>query len=406
MTTQPRRGNRDLIKAMNRNLILNILRGSGPLSRSQLTELSGLSVGAVSQITSALIAENWIKEDGEGDYTGGRRQTMLRLNPTAGYVIGIKLMEQRIVSVLTDLETTPLAYLERPLPNAQSSEVVIAGLKVLIEGVLAASGVARNHVMGVGIGLAGVIDYDRGIVHYSPYFHWRDVPLAELLSHEIHLPVYIENDVNSLTLTEQLFGAGHEVANFVVVTVGRGIGMGMVFNHQRYQGTRGGAGELGHITVEANGLPCDCGKQGCLEAMAADPAVFRYIVDALKHGTPSRVRAPITLQRVVDAAREGDEVARSALARSGRYLGMGLATIINLLSPSLIILSGEGVIAEDYRLAPMMEALEQHTFDGLLENVRIVIKPADEELWARGAAGLVVGKVFESPLLTPLEQGV
>ncbi|MBI5929230.1 MAG: ROK family transcriptional regulator [Chloroflexi bacterium] len=404
MTTQPRRGNRDLIKAMNRNLILNILRGHGPLSRSQLTELSGLSVGAVSQITSALITENWIKEDGEGDYTGGRRQTMLRLNPTAGHVIGIKLMEQRIVTVLTDLETTPLAYLERPLPSAQSPEVVIEGLRGVIDGILAASGVSRSRVVGVGIGLAGVIDYDRGIVHYSPYFHWRDVPLADILSTQIGLPVYIENDVNSLTLTEQLFGAGHEVANFVVVTVGRGIGMGMVFNHQRYQGTRGGAGELGHITVESNGLPCDCGKFGCLEAMAADPAVFRYVEQALAQGIASRVRPPITLQRVVDAAREGDELARSALSRSGRYLGMGLATVINILSPSLIVLSGEGVIAEDYRLQSTMEALHEHTFDGLLDNVRIVVKPADEELWARGAAGLVVGKVFESPLLTPLTQ--
>jgi len=401
MTTQPRRGNRDLIKAMNRNLILNTLRGHGPMSRSQLTDFSGLSVGAVSQITSALIAENWIKEDGEGDYTGGRRQMMLRLNPTAGYVVGIKLMERRVVCVLTDLETTPLAYLERPLPNVQSPESVMNGLKGIIEGILAASGVSRSHVVGVGIGLAGVIDYDRGIVHYSPYFHWRDVPLADLLSAEIGLPVYIENDVNALTLTEQLFGAGHEVANFVVVTVGRGIGMGMVFNHQRYQGTRGGAGELGHITVETNGPPCDCGKFGCLEAMAADPAVLRYVEQALAQATPSRLRSPVTLQRVVDAAREGDELARTALARSGHYLGMGLATVINLLSPSLIVLSGEGVIAGDYRLQSMKETLHEHTFDGLLDNVRVVVKLADEQLWARGAAGLVIGKVFESPLLTP-----
>jgi predicted NBD/HSP70 family sugar kinase len=211
--------------------------------------------------------------------------------------------------------------------------------------------------------------------------------------------VYLENDVNTLTITEQLFGPGHEVADFAVVTIGRGIGMGMVLNYQLYEGTHGGVGELGHITLEAGGPLCNCGKSGCLEALAADPAVIREIDAALSEGAVSVLKSRSTLAEVIRAAEQDDALAQEALARSGYYLGIGLATVINMLCPTLIIVSGEGVVAGDFRLRAMYDALRQHTFSGLLENVEIVVKPTDDRTWARGAAGLVVGKVFESPLI-------
>lgn len=384
---KPRRANRELIKAMNRNLILHIVRGQGPLSRTQLTEISGLSLGAVSQITNDLLTKNWIYEVGESDYTGGRRQIMLRLNPHAGYVLGLKLMEERIVCALTDLETTVLEYVETPLTVDHTPEMVSAVLCKIVEQTIRQANIPREKVLGVGVGLAGVVDCAAGIVRYSPFFKWRETPLVKLLERELNLRVYLENDVNTLTITEQLFGPGHNVANFVVVTVGRGVGMGMVLHHQLYQGESGGVGEFGHITVDPGGPLCDCGKRGCLEAVASDPAIIRE----LENGN-------LTLEQIVQKAEEGHEAALAGLARSGHFLGMGLATIINILCPSLIIISGEGVVAGDFRLKPMYEAMREHTFDGLLDNVQLVIKPTDDQTWARGAAGLVVGKLFESPL--------
>lgn len=399
--SKPRRGNRDLMKAMNRNLILNLLRGQGPLSRSQLHELSGLSVGAVSQITSTLITENWIKEIGEGDYTGGRRQVMLRLNPRAAYVIGLKLMEDRVVCALTDLETNVLYHSEQSLSYDHSPLAVGTALAMLVEQIIAETRhETYGQVLGVGIGLAGVIDYEAGIVHYSPYFHWRDVPLAQMISERIQLPVYMENDVNTLTLTEQLFGIGHEVANFVVVTVGRGVGAGMVLNHQRYQGTRGGAGELGHITLDLNGPRCDCGKTGCLEAFASDKAVFRYIE---RMGGAAEIGKTLSLPAVTESARHGNRLAQDALAQAGRYLGLGLAMIVNILCPSLIVVSGEGISAGEYRIQPMLRTMRENTFNGLLDHVQVIVKPTDDQMWARGAAGLVIGRVFESPLIPTLQ---
>jgi N-acetylglucosamine repressor len=383
------RGNRDLIKAMNRSLLLNIIRREKQLSRTQLTDVSGLSVGAVSQIITELLDKNWLLETGEGDYTGGRRQTMLRLNPNAGYTVGVKLMENRVVCAVTDFAAGILYHNSYPVNGGEYPVVTAETVAQLVERILAEAGINRTQVFGVGIGLAGVIHPHRGIVHYSPFFGWRDFPLAQQVQHHLNLPVYVENDVNTLTLSEHLFGSGRHHENFVVVTVGRGIGMGMVINGQLYQGSRGGAGELGHIILNLPLARASGVEAGSLEGLAADPAVIR--------GAQTRRNTDATLNDVVQAAAAGNDQATTALAQSGEYLGVGLATIINILCPPLIIISGEGVVAGDYRLQPMFEAMRRYTFNGLLDDVEVIVEPTDDQAWARGAASLVIGKVFESP---------
>ncbi|MFN8379749.1 MAG: ROK family transcriptional regulator [Anaerolineae bacterium] len=383
------RGNRDLMKAMNRSLLLNIIRREGELSRTQLAEQSGLSVGAVSQIIAALMDEGWILESGEGEFTGGRRQVLLRLNPTAAYAVGVKLMERRIVCAVTDFEAHVVHYHDQRIrfeSNPRAESQLIASV---VETTIAESGVPRERLLGVGVGIAGVIYSDTGVVHYSPYFGWRDVPLAGLLAEQVNLPVYVENDVNTLTFTEMLFGDGRYHSNVVVVTIGRGIGMGIVINGQLYQGSQGGAGELGHTILDA-AASRGVADQGSLETMASDPMVLKSLS---KNGTSP------TIEEVVAAADAGDADARAALAHSGELLGVGLANVINILCPNLLIVSGEGLVAGAHRLEPMFDAIRRCTFNGLLDDVQILIKPTDDHAWARGAASLVISKTFESPLV-------
>jgi predicted NBD/HSP70 family sugar kinase len=280
------------------------------------------------------------------------------------------------------------------MPDDHDPVTIVTALTEAVETTVSASGVDRRKLLGVGVGVAGVTYPQTGVVHYSPYLGWRDLPLAELMRVRLHLPVYIENDVNTLTLSEQLFGAGRHIENFVVVTIGRGIGMGMVLKHQLYQGAKGGMGELGHITFDAAGPMCSCGKRGCLEAFAADPAVIAYV----RHSRSAQ-DAPRTLEDVIALADGGDALARAALRRSGEILGIGISTIVNLLCPSLIIVSGEGVIAGDYRITPMLDALQAHTFNGLMDDVQVIVEATDDHAWARGSASLVMGKLFESPLI-------
>ncbi len=378
---------------MNRNLLLNIIRREGQISRTQLTAISGLSVGAVSGIVNELIRNHWVLEMGEGDYTGGRRRTPLRLNPKAGYAVGLKLMEDRVVSAVTDFETTLLDYREHHFTFDDNPDHLSDILATVIEASMARSGITPEKFFGVGIGLAGVIYAQSGIVHYSPFFGWRDVPLAALVGQRIQRPVYVENDVNTLTLAEQLFGAGRHHDNFVVVTVGRGIGMGMVINGQLYGGGKGGAGELGHIIMQRS----DAGDRAVrsLEDLAADPAISRLLTE-----TGETVhQSAVTLDEVVALAQAGDAHAQSVLHQSGEWLGIGLANVINILCPDLLIVSGEGVSAGDYRLDPMFAALRQYSFNGLVDDVEVIVRQTDDQAWAQGAASLVMSKVFASPSL-------
>lgn len=378
---------------MNRNLLLNIIRREGQISRTQLTAISGLSVGAVSGIINELIRNHWVLEVGEGDYTGGRRRTPLRLNPKAGYAVGLKLMEDRVVSAVTDFETTLLDYREHHFTFDDNPNHLSDILATVIEASMARSGIPLDRFFGVGIGLAGVIYAQSGVVHYSPFFGWRDVPLAALVGQRIHRPVYVENDVNTLTLAEQLFGAGRHHENFVVATVGRGIGMGMVINGQLYGGGKGGAGELGHIVMQRS-ENAD-GAVRSLEDLAADPAISRLMNRMAESEHPSDV----TLNEVAALAQAGDAHAQAVLHQSGEWLGIGLANVINILCPDLLIVSGEGVSAGEYRLAPMLAALRRYSFNGLVDNVEVIVRPTDDQAWAQGAASLVMSKVFASPSL-------
>jgi N-acetylglucosamine repressor len=375
-------GSKDLIKAMNRNLMLNIIRRERSVTRKRLTDVTRLSVGAVSQIITEMLDQGWLLELDDDENTGGRPRSILRLNPKAGYALGLKLMEGRVVAAVTNFETDVIYYRDYNFDFDDDPNSLCRILASVVEIALAEARLDRKQVFGVGVGLAGVIFSETGLVYHSPFFGWSEVPLADLVQERIQLPVFVENDVNTLTITEQLFGAGYNRNHFIVVTVGRGIGMGMVINGQLYQGAYGGSGEVGHnITLQDNG------STRTLEDVAADPAVVMAVP-----GTA-------TLADVITKADQGNPQAVQALEDSGTALGIGLANIVNILAPELIIISGEGLIAGDYRMKPMMKALKQHTFNGLLDRIDIVVEPTDDRAWARGAASVVISKVFESPTI-------
>lgn len=399
-----RRLDRDAIKRVNRNLVLNLVKSAGPLSRRDIVRRSGLSAATVTNLTAELIAEDLVHEMGPGESTRGRPPVLLRLNNRAGFVVGVKVMEDALAAVVTDLDAEVLASRSDPLrdrrnPDAKSSidpADAVASITEIVELVLGDAGVDRSAVLGVGLGLAGVMDGQAGKVVYSPFFSWRDVDLAGPLSRRLGMSVILENDVNALTIAEQWFGHGHDHDHFCVVTVGSGVGLGLVVNGQFYRGVGGGAGELGHITLVERGPTCYCGKTGCLEMLASDRAVLRTaeaVLPASDHGGDT-----LTLADLIRRAERGDETARGLLAEAGHWLGIGIANVVNLFNPGLVIIGGEGVHAGEWRFESMRAAFAQHVFDGLADQTEFVIEPAGDETWARGAACVVLGELFKSPL--------
>jgi N-acetylglucosamine repressor len=216
------------------------------------------------------------------------------------------------------------------------------------------------------------------------------VPLAQLLAQQLDLPVIVDNDVNALTVAEQWFGAGRSVQDFLVISIGRGIGMGMVLDGQLYRGAGGGAGEFGHTIVVPDGPRCACGKHGCLEALISDAALTQRAATALGRA--------VTIGEAVDLALRGDASLQAIFASAGRTLGMAVANLVNVLNPALIIIGGEGTRAGSLVSDPFQAALRANCFDGLADDLRVVTEPWGDDAWARGAASLLLSELFRPAL--------
>jgi len=382
-----RAGTKHLIREINQAIVLDIIRSHGALSRTETAAQANLSLPTVSGIVGELIEAGLLYEQSTGASTGGRRPVLVAFNARAGYAVGIKLTEHAAVAVLTDLNASVVAQHSAPILRHDPEAIVEA-----LAGVVHTLAKAANAqpIFGVGIGMASVIDRRRELVRFATYFGWHNLPLAKMLEDRLDLPVVLDNDVNALAMAEQWFGAGRGVADFLVVSLGRGVGLGMVLNNRLYRGSGGGAGEFGHMVVQPDGPVCACGKRGCLEALISDPAMVRQASSAMGR--------PVTIQEAVQLAREGNQAMATVFATSAHILGMAVANLVNILNPALIIIGGEGTRAGNLIMDTFRATLHEHSFTGLADDVTVVAEPWGDDAWARGAASLLLGELFQPAL--------
>lgn len=379
-----RAGSKALIREINETLILNELRNRSLCSRADIARVTGLSGPTVSAITARLIDCGLVEEREVGAAAGGRPPVLLALRPTAGYVVGIKLTDGAVIGVLTDLNATVVARRARPLRSGTVASVAGAVRSVVGQLVAAVAGI---RVLGVGLGLGGVIHRDTGMVRHATYFDWREEPLAQRLSTATGLPVVIDNDVNTLVASEQGWGEGRGIANFAVVSVGRGVGLGLVLDGRLFRGATGGAGELGHTKVADGGPLCPCGARGCLEAFAGEPAIAAAAAVI--------VGRPITIVEAADLARAGDAAIGSVFLGAGTMLGRAVGNLVNVFNPTRLILAGEGTRNGDLFLPAFRQALDVTVFDGLQDGLTVHVDAWDDQAWARGAARLYLNELFQ-----------
>jgi predicted NBD/HSP70 family sugar kinase len=244
-------------------------------------------------------------------------------------------------------------------------------------------------VHGAGVGLAGVVDRTSGVVRHATYADWHDVDLAGLLGAVTGLPVVVDNDVNTLVANEKWFGAARGVDDVAVVSIGRGVGLGLVLDGRLYRGAGGGAGEFGHTKV-ADGPECACGGRGCLEALVGEPALRAQCVAALGRD--------VELDEAADAARAGNAALATIFATAGHLLGTAVGNLVNLLNPALVVLAGEGTRHSDLFRPEFDRALSLAVFAGLHHDLETIVDTWDDEAWAQGAAGLFLGELFQPNL--------
>ena len=374
------KGDQNLLRRHNRGLVLNLLREGAPLSRTALARKTGLAPSVLTRLVRELLAEGIVTEVGKAESNGGRRPTLLALNPDYAYAIGLKVEKTRVLAARINLAGEIRARHALPFPNPRPE-----GFLELAQSLVAE--LAHGEILGVGIGISGLVDAARGIELYSPILGWREVPLAGPLSEAIGLPVHLENDVNALTLAECWYGAGRAFRNFVCVTVGEGIGAGVVVDGKLYRGAAGGAGELGHTTLDPHGPLCRCGERGCLEVYASD----RFLVGQAK------ALGHETIDGLAAAARAGDLAAQAVFAEMGRALGIGVKNLVNLLNPEAVVLGGERLDAADLFLPAFEEQMRHHSFPKEAEDLAIVPAELGEGGFLIGAATLAVREFFRLP---------
>jgi predicted NBD/HSP70 family sugar kinase len=374
-------GNQETNRALNRRLIVNEIRRAEQITRSEIAELTGLSGAAVTFITSELISDGLLIED---PAAAGKRQRPLLLNYAAGFAVGIKLMEAEIRAVLTDLSTRVIAETTRTV-NARDPEAVTDACASAFNDLIETNRVPIEKVAGIGLAMPGLVDARQGICVESGRIGWHYVPIGRLIAERAGVRVWVDNDVNAFALGEHLFGLGRHAQSVAVMTIGRGVGAGLVVNGAVFRGHRGGAGELGHIPIAIDGRLCECGRYGCLEAYVSEPSIVRQLRE---RSDDYRTCGPDDVLRL---AQTGNFDALSVLDRAGGGLGRGLATLVNLLDPEVVVLAGEGV-----RFLPYFRKAMQGEFERLAfgNKHRIDVHSWGDDAWARGAAGLVVQQFF------------
>lgn len=354
----------------------------GPLSRRDAARLTGLSAASVTKLVKPMISHGYLIENVREAGVPGRPQIPLQVDAGRHHAVGIKLMDGEIVGVVADLHAE-VQSAHRMKYGDTSPEGAVAAIEEMTRILLERSPVDRARLLGIGVGLGGHVNATTGVVVESPFLGWRDVPLRKLLVQQMNLPVVIENDVNTLAVAEQWFGAGSSFSSFALVTVGVGVGCALVLDGQLWRGVSGAAGEFGHMVVDPDGPACHCGKKGCLEAVAGDTA----IAAAMSAAAGRRITK---ISQVVARAHAGDPDARQVFAQAGVALGRAIAALLNLLNPPLVILSGEGMTASDLFMDGLRAELDRDAFSSTAADCTVLVRPLPDETWARGAAATML----------------
>jgi N-acetylglucosamine repressor len=375
------KGDQDLVRRQNRALVINLLRLSGPMSRTDIAKRTGLAPSALTRLARDLMGEGVVIEIGKTNSSGGRPAVLLSLNADYARSIGVKVERNRLIAASVDLAGTIRDRARVALSDPPSPTEVIDGIVTL------ADRLSTGCELGVGVSISGFVDPVTGTELYTPILGWERVPLREPLMERLTIPVWIENDVNALALAELWYGAGRGFKHFICITVGEGVGAGIVINGEIYRGAFGGAGELGHITLDPDGPVCRCQERGCLEVYASDRFLSKEAARLGYSGIPG----------LVAGARNGEGQAREAFSRMGRFLGLGAKNLVNLLNPEAIILGGERMDAADLFISDVEEGVCRHSFPAEAERLRILPAELGEDGFLIGPATLVAADFFHVP---------
>ena len=391
----------DPIKTINQFKVLNTIRIAGKISRVELARLTGQSRATVTNITAQLKNENLIYEKSvEERSVRGRHRVLLAINPEAAFVIGVKVSAFKIGCALTNiLGELKSATIIPVRTNERSVEFIADIIEEGIRHCISDARLSADQISGIGLGIPGFIESRKGLCHWSPLHKPGDVQLHNLIEKRFKIRTFVENDANTVALAHLWTGQGKGVDNFIVVTIEDGVGIGIVVDGEIYRGTRGLAGEFGHMVLNPDGPACRCGKKGCIEAYASNFGILGMAQKLCTDGTWSCDNPEhLSYEIVLEAAQNGHPAIEAIFHRAGKYLGIGLAGLIQIFNPSKLIITGNGIRAGDLLFSPMKEALRRNTNEMIYNFTELIIHDWVDHDWSLGAACTVLQEIYKSPM--------
>lgn len=390
-------GNKELIKELNRSLVIDRVRLKGNISRTEIAKETGLGLSTITNIIDELIKGNLVSEIGTGDSHGGRKPVLLKFNGDFGVVVGMKIEQQQVKMCLSNLEGEILHKHRFSYTLKEANRLATVIIEQLDSFIKQNECAAK--LVGIGIATPGLVDRESNEVVYSPILKVDHGDLKPIGRH-FDVPLMIDNDANVFALAEKWIGQGRDYRNFIGVTVGAGVGAGIVIDNMLFRGDFGGAGELGHITIYQGDRLCYCGQRGCLELYASDAYLVNEAERMVSMGVPTLLASftPITPECIVKAAQSGDTYAQELLVKQGENLALGIKNMVHLFNPEAVILGGEGLRENEFLLKGIQKELAVHFFVKHPRKLQFQTSQLGEEVWLIGACALVVSHLFKVPI--------
>ncbi|MGH9769291.1 MAG: ROK family transcriptional regulator [Blastocatellia bacterium] len=386
-------------REINRQIALNLVRARQPISRADLARIMGLRRGAVSLIVNDLLAEGLIFEGATGESHRGRKPTFLYIDSRERCVVAVDVRVTRTFLMVTDLIGGQLVATSS-FPTEREPKRLVAELGKRIRKVLSEHKEV-GECKGVGVVVPGMVDRGTSRIINAPTLGWRDVEIRESLAAATGLPVHIENSGKACALAQIWATRGDTTAagDVVFVSVSDGIGVGVVVNGEILRGRHNIAGEFGHVPLSIDGPRCPCGATGCWEAYISNLATLsRYFGKNLREAKPVAAEvANFTIEDLIVRARAGDAKAVAAIEATARYLGLGLASIVNAVDPARIYVGGEIIAAWDLIEQDVRAALAERALSPDAARTEIRVVSLEDQPRLRGAAALVTAPAFAAP---------
>lgn len=388
--------------SINQRLVFELVRKNGRLTRKDISRMAGLKTSTTVKLVSELVREGFLRETRTDNTRLGRKPASLHLDGDMALVIGVDLGRTAIRGALTNLDGDLVHEVEGGIEKGSDSARVMKKMTDLIGGLCARSG--DKEVVGIGIGVSGVIDFDTGTCLFATGMpDFENIPIRDIVEKKFTIPAFVDDSSRTHAIGEKYFGLGQGLDNFLYVNLGEGIGSGIFINGAVYRGKNGISGEIGHVVMDRNGPRCRCGNHGCLEQYASGSAITGQIGDALRAGVQSILQkathendeGAITAEVVTEAARRDDKLAAGVLARAGERVGQVLASVVSILAPEKIIIGGGVSQAGDFILEPIRRIVKSESVGLLTRGLGVEISVLREKAGTLGAARMAMIEFFE-----------